>query len=466
MKRLFVCLLLAGGVGCVNRQERFSDAGESNEQFSPVAQTVHQQGEERAEENPSRPWKIDIDILHSAEYEGRYGTFSKGHLQVDDKDQLWMPLSIFFPGDETTTDAWSPLAREVMLLSHDRGRSWKITERNTPAPVYNRVTMSDQTVIEVSGSGYIRFPRTEIQRLEQEGYHVWDLGPEEDYCAVIYDLLMKRSTDGGKTWQQEAIHKQLPFFAHFVGRGPLRLLDDGSLIYFAYGSTPEERVPVDDDPTSTRENRLHSYGHGRWSVYCLRSEDSGDSWQAIRAADGKWSPLVHGFSETFPVITGDGNLFVLLRTGLGSHAYSVFSSDGGRSWTRAVQTPIQAKHPLPTLLGDGSIVCSYQRRFAPPFGVRARFTRDFGKSWTEEIVLRDDLPLSDGLAEPTTVELLDGTLFTTFQGKKLDEQGRPWDFVGGCHWSRDYRGPYSPKLEVPTQTRKMNSRESGDEQNN
>ena len=464
MKRLLVCVLVLCLPGCGKSRDECARDNESTLETVPAVDGVGQKDQLPGNSTLSRPWKIDVDILQSALYDGRYSTFSKGHLQVDDNDHLWMPLAIFFPGEETTTDAWSPLAREIMLFSRDSGRSWEITERASPAAVSNRVTMPDKTIIEVGGSGYIRFPRTEIQRLEQEGYQVWDLGPEDDYCAIVYDLVMKRSSDGGMTWQEQPIHEQLPFFAHLVGRGPLRLLDDGSLVYFAYGSTPDERILVAEDPTSTADNRLHTYGHGRWSVYCLRSDDGGDSWQAIRAADGKLSPLVHGFSETFPVITGNGNLFVLLRTGLGSHAYSVSSSDGGRSWTRAVQTPIQAKHPLPTLLADGSIVCSYQRRFAPPFGIRARFTADDGKTWSEEIVLRDDLPLSNGLAEPTTVELSDGTLFTAFQGKKLDDEGRPWDFVGGCHWSRNYRQAFAPRLEVPEQTRKINSAEPGSQE--
>ena len=58
-----------------------------------------------------RPWKIDIDILHSANYEGHYVTFSKGHLHVDQEDRLWMPLDVYFPGKEQNTDAWAPLVR-------------------------------------------------------------------------------------------------------------------------------------------------------------------------------------------------------------------------------------------------------------------------------------------------------------------------------------------------------------------
>ncbi len=228
---------------------------------------------------------------------------------------------------------------------------------------------------------------------------MWDLGGKEaagpgnrgeagsgqNFCAIIYDMWQKRSTDGGKTWEKRDIYEQLPFFAHFVARGPLRLLEDGSLVYFAYGCTPEERISAKEDHSATVEGRLHSYGHGRWSVYCVRSDDAGETWEAVRAADGKKSPAQQGFNETFPIINGDGSMFVILRTELANFAYCISSSDGGRSWSEPQQTPIRAKHPWPTALADGTIVCSYQRRFAQPYGVRARFTSDHGKTWSEEV---------------------------------------------------------------------------------
>ena len=189
----------------------------------------------------------------------------------------------------------------------------------------------------------------------------------------------------------------------------------------------------------------------------MRSENGGQTWQSIRAADGRLSPTVHGFNETFPVIESDGSMFVVLRTGLGMDAYSTSSSDGGRTWTEAGRTPIRAKHPVPTLLRDGAIVCSYQRRFAAPFGVRARFTDDRGATWSEEIVLRDDVPISDGLAEPDTVELSDGTLFTAFKAKKLDDRGSEWPFVAGTHWTRNYLSPAVPELEAPGRSEKLNT---------
>ena len=401
--------------------------------------------------DPSKPWKIDVDILRSSQYEN----VSVGLPYLDEQDRLWLPVNISFDASQTTDAGWL-VADSVLLVSEDKGLTWEITDRPWPGPSHNRVTMTDGTIVEVSGSGYSRYPRTEVKRLEEEGYHAWDLGPKDDFCAIIYDLWQKRSTDGGKTWEKRDIHTQLPFFAHFVARGPLRLLDDGSLIFLAYGCTPEERLPVKEDHTATVEGRFHSYGHGRWSVYCVRSDDGGETWEAVRAADGGLSPSVHGFNETFPIVNGDGNIFVILRTELGEFAYSVKSSDGGRTWSEPVQTPIRAKHPWPTALADGTMVCTYQRRFAVPYGVRARFASDNGQTWSEEVVLRDDIPLSDGVCTVNTVEFRDGTLFSVFQARKYDDKGRGWPFVGGCRWTKSYRRPYGPKLEVPAAGEKYN----------
>ena len=395
--------------------------------------------------DPSKTWKIEVDILRSPQYEN----LGHGILFLDEDDCLWLPINVCFDATQNT-DAWTAVQRDILLVSKDKGLTWQLTDRPWPGPNHNRVTLSDGTIIEVGTSGYRRYPRSEVQRLEDEGYHAWDLGPEHDYCAIFYDIWQKRSTDGGDTWEQRSIHEQLPFFAHFVARGPLRALDDGSLIYFAYGCRPDERLPEKE------EGRLHNFGHGRWNVYCVRSDDGGQTWELVLMADGRLSPAKGGFSETFPVISPDGNFFVMIRSELGNYACSVWSTDGGRTWTPPVRTPIRAKHPRPTVLHDGTIVCTYQRRFAPPYGVRARFTSDRGQTWSDEVILRDDIPISDGLAEPNTVEFFDGTLFTEFSAKKYDDQGRGWPFIGGCRWTRDYRCPYGPRLDVPQPGQKYN----------
>ena len=404
--------------------------------------------------DPSKPWKWDVDILRSSQYEG----LGHGPLFCDEQDRLWLPGSICFDASQNT-DAWTAVETPIVLLSEDGGLTWQITDRPCPGSSHSHVILSDGTMVEMGGTGWTRLPRTEIERLEAEGYMVWDLGEEHDYCAYINEVLVKVSRDEGQTWEERSIRDQLSFFAHFVARGPLRLLDDGTLIFIAYGYGKDDRHPAEGGPWGQPGLRS-SYNGGRSSTYILRSVDGGANWEMVLMADGRHSCSDAGFTETFPIIRGDGTLFVMLRTLLGEPAYSVFSSDGGRSWSEPVQTPIRAKHPDPTVLRDGTIVCSYQRRFAPPYGVRARFTSDMGKTWSDDVVIRDCIPVDDGLGGINTVELSDGTLFTSFGAKKYNDEGREWPFVGGSRWARSYRRPYGPKLEVPEAGEKYNYQRS------
>ena len=174
--------------------------------------------------DPSKPWKIDVDILRSPQYEG----VSQGLLYCDEEDRLWLPADISFDANRNT-DAWSAVQTSIVLLSEDGGLTWEIMDRPWPAPSHNLAVLSDGTMVEMGGTGWTRLPRTEIERLEAEGYMVWDLGEEHDYCAYINEVLVKVSRDGGQTWVERSIRDQLPFFAHFVSRGPLCLLDDGNI---------------------------------------------------------------------------------------------------------------------------------------------------------------------------------------------------------------------------------------------
>ena len=49
----------------------------------------------------SKPWKYDVDILRSPQYEA----LAQGHLFCDEHDHLWLPVTISFDA-KTTTDAW------------------------------------------------------------------------------------------------------------------------------------------------------------------------------------------------------------------------------------------------------------------------------------------------------------------------------------------------------------------------
>ena len=66
-------------------------------------------------------------------------------------------------------------------------------------------------------------------------------------------------------------------------------------------------------------------------------------------------------------------------------------------------------------LPDGRILIVYGRRKAP-FGIRAAISEDEGRTWGEEIVIRDDLP-NRNLGYPSAIEYESGKLFTVYYGE-------------------------------------------------
>ncbi len=149
-------------------------------------------------------------------------------------------------------------------------------------------------------------------------------------------------------------------------------------------------------------------------------------------------------------------------------AYLVRSFDGGRTWSAPEKSPIREKHPTLTALSDGTVVCTYPRRHAKPYGYRARFTSDLGKTWSEEIIIRDNLEYHE-LPFPLTVELSDGTLFTAYSFEKdIDEApvfgntklSKARRVLSGTRWSRNYQRTRS--FDLPRPPRKpVDNRQAG-----
>lgn len=405
-----------------------------------------------AGQTTGRDWKYDVEVISSSRY-----VVNNFQTWCDSADRIWVRAGLNF---SENTDAYQAREARVVLVSDDLAANWKIASRPWPGPRDNRSLLPDGSIVESGTHHWMRHPRSEIASLVQRGYYVWDLGKRANYCAILGSMWIRRSRDQGKTWVEFPVHQQFGLFARLAVNSPpgQRLLDDGTIVNFLHGYRPAGRDPKSD---------LGGLNH----PFVIRSRDGGRTWKMIRMADGGLSPSPRGFNEVYPVVWPDGRIFAMLRTAAGGVAYSVASTDGGLTWSKPRATPVRAKHPNSTLLADGSLVCSYQRRFAAPFGVRARFTRDLGVTWGAEIVLRDDIPVADGLVQPQTVELSDGTLFTLFTGTKVLKTGGRRSFIGGTRWTRDRkrlegieekrrlireRGVWSPEVPLPPLTPRYN----------
>ena len=155
-------------------------------------------------------------------------------------------------------------------------------------------------------------------------------------------------------------------------------------------------------------------------LYAIRSED-GKNWTAPLPLPGYDLPLF----EPSAAEIGEGHVLAAARAhGKNGELTIVLSDsfDGGRTFSPFRPTGFCGAPPH--LLARGKeVILTYGRR-EPPFGIRARVSRDGGQSWSEELALREDGTDWD-LGYPCSAFLKDGSILTVYYmkapGKKLPE---------------------------------------------
>ena len=152
-------------------------------------------------------------------------------------------------------------------------------------------------------------------------------------------------------------------------------------------------------------------------VFCARTTDGGRTFAFL-----SWiGPEPEGY-HIMPVSVrlAGPRILVAVRCQGGSRAdcwINLYASgDDGASWeyvNRPVANTGMSGNP-PTLikLQDGRLCLTYGYRDAP-CGIRAKLSNDDGRTWGEEIVLRDDAGNWD-IGYPRTVQREDGTVVTVY----------------------------------------------------
>lgn len=197
-----------------------------------------------------------------------------------------------------------------------------------------------------------------------------------------------RSTDDGKTWQGPLNPgSPLPVENRNTVLGKMPLYNRGAL-YQAHNGTIYWAVACDNP-------------QGGFSVYLVESKDNGLTWQyrSTIADDPKIS-----FNETSIIQTPKGDLVAFMRSfDFDDHACIARSTDGGKSFTWS-DMGFQG-HPLNALqLPDGRWLLTYGYRHES-FGIRARIMDSECRSWSDEIVLRDDGGSTDlGYSWPVLID--------------------------------------------------------------
>ncbi len=237
--------------------------------------------------------------------------------------QLGMPIGIDAPRG----------GRAMSIRSVDGGHNWSKPETLIDTPWDDRhpnfVELPDGTILctffTTPGNGNV-FKNPAVAR----------------HTGII------RSTDGGRTWEQNVRRLCSPF-ASDATDGPPIVLNDGSVLLVIYGRITEgqpKRIGV------------------------FRSSDNGQTWKLLSVVRAD-----HELREPSVVQLADGRLVMMARP----EGSICWSSDGGTTWTRPVTFGIRMFEPGLLVLSDGTLLCLHGSYGAG--GFRAIFSTDDGHTW-------------------------------------------------------------------------------------
>lgn len=145
-------------------------------------------------------------------------------------------------------------------------------------------------------------------------------------------------------------------------------------------------------------------------VICVRTRDGGKTWKFVSYVTPEPKGEDHAIMPS-SVRLSKSTILTAVRY---RHWIDLYrSDDDGATW-KVVSRPAPDTDNPPSMvhLRDGRLALTYGRRTAP-FGIRARLSSDNGKTWSREIVLRDDGGCWD-LGYTRSVQRPDGKIVTVY----------------------------------------------------
>lgn len=297
-----------------------------------------------------------------------------------------------------------PWGKVQMVRSTDNGESW-----GAPQTIANGVLDDrDAGVLQMPDGEVIvtYFTSTYWTRPEYlKAHHEWSRHLEKiplEIRAAAEGNFLIRSRDGGRAWSEpeklDANYAQSP-------HGPI-VLRNGGLLQIGRIVTPKKTL-----------------------IRVSRSDDGGRSWKMLCAdvpdSNGENTGEPQIFCEPHAVECADGTLVGLVRYhGPDNCLRMTRSTDGGKTWSPMVKTPMLGLPPHLLSLPDGKLVAVYGRRFADPgFGEFACISDDNGNTWdaANEIMLMPGLNCD--LGYPSSVLLPNGDIVTVYYQNRGRELG-------------------------------------------
>ena len=420
-------------------------------------------------------WKWDVDIYDQPGWSSSH--WYGGTIEKREGDEI---VISFDTADESgiNDDFYIEHYRKVVLSSKNGGKSWKevdyelghqspkVLSDGTLVQVKTDKSMTreqEKEMLEKLGIGHIwrddcslnweLWPKSMTEELKEKGLIVWDreVGwtkyhkwlPEGVVAThAPKKMILRRSSDGGKTWEENTL-SDMEKFSHFVLQfGGTVVLADDTILIPSYAVRKEF---VADGEFSLADSE----------IFVLRSVDRGKSYELVKVGG---RPEVSQLNETTLLLHPSGSVIALIR---GQTIHRSISEDGGLSWTVPSDTGIVGRPLHAICLKSGNVLCAYAHRDFPA-GIRATLSYDKGETWDieNERRLRDNVLPSSFIGGPGSVQLEDGTIFTFYSLVKLitpkpeDKLGRDYPmvfnprfhcYIAGSRYTEDYVRPLGKK---------------------
>lgn len=175
--------------------------------------------------------------------------------------------------------------------------------------------------------------------------------------------------------------------------------------------------------------------------YVIETTDGGKSFQLLSWIDKDFARSIQGTDDAKQVVFSimpsavrmdDGRLVVALRQRIGRKKWTdVFeSTDNAKSWKKLGQLEQGSSNPTAMVsLGGKRLAAVYGWR-GKGFGVRAKLSEDGGRTWGQDIVLRDDGREWD-LGYARAVVRPDGTVVAAYY---FTTPQRPQNHIAATLW--------------------------------
>lgn len=350
---------------------------------------------------------LTLSMLSAAEHgfvyreEGRFGGWPANHGMWMWGNELVVGFEVGHFQDRAQGHAidYSKPAEHVLARSKDGGKTWVIERpqglkpppgvkvAGVPTGPDGRPLMDSPGGFDFKKSGFALTARMESHQGGQSRFYV--------------------SMDKGVSWQ-----------------GPYRLPDFGN----PHGTAARTDYLVNGKHDLTMFLTVAKPNGREGMVIAVRTRDGGKTW----TKEGDVTPEPEGNDYAImpsSIRLKSGSILTAVRYRKYIEIYR--SDDDAKTWRslgQAVNT-LSGNPPSMVQLKDGRIALTYGHR-AAPYGMRAKISRDEGKTWGEEIVLRDDGGNWD-LGYPRTVQRPDGKLVTVYYYNTEANKER---FIGYTIW--------------------------------